>query len=155
MAAVTVKRRINAPVEKVWESWADFGNIYKFNPSLKHSRLLNGSPKSGKGAKRQCDMKDGKNWIREEVIDYEPNKVMTVDIYEGTMPLKKAIGYFRFKQIGADQTEIAMTMEFEPKMGIVGKLMIPMMKKKFTPMLQGMLKGNDEFVTQGQLANAG
>ncbi len=155
MASVTVRRRVDAPLEKVWESWADFGNIYKFNPNLKHSRLLDGSPQSGKGAKRHCDMRDGKNWIREEVIDYELNKVMTVDIYEGTMPVKKATGTLRFKQISTHQTEIAMTLEFEPRMGILGKFMVPMMKKKFTPMLQGLLKANDEFVTRGQLANAG
>ncbi|MEO0458370.1 MAG: hypothetical protein AAF152_17565 [Cyanobacteria bacterium P01_A01_bin.114] len=47
-----------------------------------------------------------------------------------------------------------MTMEFEPKLGVVGKLMVPMMKPKFKGMLNALLAGNDAFVTRGQLANA-
>ncbi len=154
MANVTVQRTINASVEKVWESWDDFGGIYKFNPNLKHSRLLEGSQATGQGAKRQCDISDGKNWIREEVLEYIPHNRMKINIYEGTMPLKQAIATLRFKSINANQTEVTMTMEFEPKMGLLGKLMLPMMKPKFKGMLGALLEGNDKFVTQGQLINA-
>lgn len=154
MANVTVNRTINAPVEKVWESWDDFGNIYKFNPNLNHSYLLANSQPTGAGAKRQCNINDGKNWIREEVVGYVPNQSMTLNIYEGTMPLKQAIATIRFRTIGPNQTEVSMTMEFEPKMGLLGKLMLPMMKPKFKVMLNALLAGNDAFVTQGQIANA-
>lgn len=47
-----------------------------------------------------------------------------------------------------------MRMEFEPKMGILGKMMVPMMKSKFKGMLNALLEGNDAFVTRGLLANA-
>lgn len=154
MVKITVNRTINAPLETVWSSWDDFGDIYKFNPNLKHSYLLKGSQATGKGAKRQCNINDGKNWIREEVVGYVPLKSMKVNIYEGTMPLKKAIATLSFKPINNHQTEITMDMEFEPKMGILGKLMIPMMKPKFKGMLNSLLAGNETFVTQGRLANA-
>lgn len=154
MAKVTVNRTINAPLEKVWESWDDFGDIYKFNPNLKNSYLLKGSQSSGKGAKRQCDINDGKNWIREEVVDYVPRKRMKIHIYEGTMPLKVAIATLSFQQINNHQTKVTMDMDFEPKMGILGKLMIPIMKPKFKGMLDSLLAGNEAFVTQGRLANA-
>ena len=154
MATVSVNRVINAPIEEVWASWDDFGGIYKFNPNLNHSRLLEGSRLTGKGAKRQCDINDGKNWIREEVLEYVPRQRMKINIYEGTMPLKRAIATLTFKQISTHQTEVRMVMEFEPKMGLLGKLMVPMMKPKFTTMLGTLLEGNDRFVTQGQMVNA-
>ncbi|PZD75385.1 hypothetical protein C1752_00004 [Acaryochloris thomasi RCC1774] len=154
MANVTVYRTIHSPIEKVWESWDDFGGIYKFNPNLKHSRLIDGSQATGAGAKRQCDISDGKNWIREEVLEYVPHKSMKINIYEGTMPLKSAIATLRFRRVTANRTEVSMAMDFEPKMGLLGKLMLPMMKPKFRGMLNSLLEGNDAFVTQGQLANA-
>ena len=154
MAYVTVNRTINAPIETVWESWDDFGGIYKFNPNLKYSRLLDGSQPTGEGAKRQCDINDGKNWIREKVVEYVPRKRMKIDIYEGTMPLKSAIATLQFDQISAKRTDVTMTMEFEPKMGLLGKMMIPMMKPKFKGMLNALLEGNDAFVTQGRMVNA-
>lgn len=154
MATVTVNRTINAPIEKVWASWDDFGGIFKFNPNLTQSYLIEGSQPTGKGAKRQCDINDGKNWIREEVVAYVPNNSMKINIYDGTMPLKQAIATLDFRQLGRDQTGVTMTMEFEPKMGLLGKLMVPMMKPKFKGMLNKLLAGNDAFVTKGQLANA-
>jgi len=154
MANVTVNRTIAAPVEQVWASWDDFGNIYKFNPNLNHSRLLDSNLPTGIGAKRQCDINDGKNWIREEVMDYIPNRTLKIKIYEGTMPLKRAIATLTFQPITAHQTEVTMSMDFEPKLGLLGKIMVPMMKLKFKGMLNALLAGNDAFVTQGQLANA-
>ncbi|UJB71112.1 SRPBCC family protein [Acaryochloris sp. 'Moss Beach'] len=154
MANVTVYRTIYSSLEKVWESWDDFGAIYKFNPNLTHSHLLEDSRPTGQGAKRQCDLKDGKNWIREEVIEYIPYQQLTLNIYEGTMPLKSAKATLRFRKVLANRTEISMSMDFEPKMGWLGKLMLPMMKPKFEEMLNALLAGNDAFVTQGQLVNA-
>ena len=49
METINVKKVIDAPVEKVWESWDDFGNIYKFNPGINASRLL-GEDSTGIGA---------------------------------------------------------------------------------------------------------
>lgn len=154
MANVTVTRVMSAPIEQVWASWDDFGGIYKFNPNLNHSRLLEGSSTTGKGAKRQCDISDGKNWIREEVVGYVPGRSMKINIYEGTMPLKAAIATISFKRLGSERTEVTMAMDFEPKMGLLGKLMLPMMKPKFKGMLNNLLAGNDAYVSQGQLANA-
>lgn len=154
MAKVTVARTVNAPIEQVWASWDDFGEIYKFNPNLNSSHLLEGSRPTGQGAKRQCNINDGKNWIREEVLEYVPNQHMKINIYDGTMPLKQAVATIQFKQVNVSHTEVMMTMEFEPKMGLLGQLMVPMMKPKFKGMLNALLKGNDAFVTQCQLANA-
>lgn len=47
-----------------------------------------------------------------------------------------------------------MTMDFEPKMRLLDKLMLPMMKSKFAAMLNALLDGNDAFVTESQFINA-
>ena len=155
MANVSVHKRVNAPLEKVFATWNDeFADIYKFNPNLSHSRLLDNSPSaSGVGSLRQCDLADGKNWIRERVIELKHNRQLVVDIFEGTMPLRSAVATFDFRAVNPHQTDVTVTMDFEPKMGVIGKLMIPMMKKQFAPMLQGLLNGNANYAESGVLVN--
>ena len=155
MAKVTVYKRINAAVEKVYASWNDdYSNIYKYNPNLKHSYLLKDSPReSGLGALRQCDMKDGKNWIKEKVIKTERNKKLVLDIYEGTLPFKTAFATIDFEQVNPHQTDVTFTMDFKPKMGIFGLLLVPLMKKMFKPSLQSLLDGSAQFIESGKQVN--
>lgn len=154
MAKVTVNRKIKAPLKEVWASWDDFGNIYKFNPALKHSKLLETrKADSGIGTQRHCDMADGKNWVEEEITEYQHEKKIKLIIFKGSMPLKTAAATIEFRKNGAKETEIDFTMEFSPKFGLLGQLMVPLMKPQFKKMIDGMLDGNDRFVTQGILAN--
>lgn len=145
MAKVTVNRIVNAPVEAVWAAWDDFGNIAAFNPNLSASRLL-ANQTTGKGATRQCDLKDGVNHIRERIVDYVPQSRMVVDIYDGTMPLKAAVATITLAPQSDARTKVEMTMEFTPKFGLLGALMVPMMKPQFSKMLQALLAGNADFV---------
>ncbi len=118
MSKVTVERIVNAPIDAVWSSWDAFGDIKKFNPNLRGSHLLAGSAETGLGAERQCDFADGKNYVRERIIGYRPERQLVVDIYEGTVPLKTATGTFDFQSLGPSKTRVAMRMEFEPKMAL-------------------------------------
>jgi hypothetical protein len=53
MATLTVSKQVDASVQDVWATWEDFGNIYKFNPVLKHSHLLSDSSEpTGVGSER-------------------------------------------------------------------------------------------------------
>ncbi|MEM8776759.1 MAG: SRPBCC family protein [Pseudomonadota bacterium] len=145
MAEVIVQSTVNAPPELVWKSWDDFGNIAKFNPNLASSYLLGNQP-TGKGATRQCNLIDGKNHIRERIVEYVENERMVLEIYDGTMPLKKAIAVIVFEPKSEVQTLVQMQMTFTPKFGPFGAAMIPMMKPKFRKMLQALLDANAEFV---------
>lgn len=149
MAKVTVTQIVNAPLENVWASWDDFGNIADFNPNLKSSHLLKNGIESGVGAKRQCDLADGKNYIREKIVEYVPQQKIVIDIYEGTMPLDSAIATLDFGRTGDGQTRVVMTMRFKPKFGLLGALMVPMMKAQFSKMLQRLLDTNASHVEQG------
>ena len=152
MARLTLSKRIDAPIEEVWDSWADFGNIYRFNPTLRHSRLLTDATEpTGIGTTRHCDLADNKNWIRERIVDYRPQKLIKIDAYDGTMPLKSLVATFKFHEISKRQTGVQMSVEFEPKFGVVGKLMAPLMKRQFRGMLQSLLDCNAAHVERGEM----
>ena len=155
MAKVTTKRTINAPAEDVWQSLDDYGGIAKWNENLAGSRVLPGSAATGLGAKRQCDLKaDGSQYLRETINVYEPGRKLGLVIDDTTMPMKGATCLFEVRPLGPNRSEIVFSMDFKPPMGILGQLMLPMMK----PMLRGKmakaLEGNDAYVTRGTMAHA-
>jgi ribosome-associated toxin RatA of RatAB toxin-antitoxin module len=155
MATVTVSKQVDASVQDVWATWEDFGNIYKFNPVLKHSHLLSDSSEpTGVGSERHCDMADSKNWVRERVIDYRPLKSIKIDVFDGSMPLKSMIATFSFRKINEQKTAVQMQVEFEPKFGVLGKMMTPMMNRQFRPMLQSLLDCNAAHVERGDVVAA-
>jgi len=54
ISKITREIWIDAPQEEVWAALADFGNIYRFNPSVPQSHSTN-EIKSAEGATRHCD----------------------------------------------------------------------------------------------------
>ncbi len=146
MAVVAVDQTVEAPVADVWASWDAFADIAKFNPLLKDSYVLKGSSDTGLGALRQCDFSDGKNYIREKIVGYFPQKQLVLDIYEGTVPLKKAVATINFEQLGPNRSKVTMRMDFEPKMGLIGRMMVPLMKRQFSSNLGQLLAGNASYV---------
>ncbi len=155
MAVVVVEKNINASVDKVFASWTEeFASIYKFNPNLNSSHLLGATKEGGKkGSTRQCDLNDGKNWLRERVLDYVKNEKLVIDIYESSMPIKTNVITFHFKSMGINKTRLTMVSDFELKIGIIGKMMAPLLKMKFKPMLKTMLDGNANYVESGIMVN--
>ena len=47
------------------------------------------------------------------------------------------------------KTEVTMSAAFEPKFGLLGKLMAPMMKRQFRSLLASVLAGNAAYVENG------
>ena len=153
MTKMEVTKTVNAPLAEVWKSWDDFGRIARFAPNLKKSYLLEGSAETGLGAERHCDMADGKNFLRERVVEYVPEKRLKIDIYESSMPMKSGYATFDLAADGADKTTIKMTMVMVPKMGVVGDALMAVMKPRFTALLNTMLSGNAAYVERGVIAN--
>ncbi len=155
MANVTMKKDIDAPAEQTWAQWDDFANIYLFNPNIRASRLINDSAATGQGAQRHCDMEDGKNWLKEKIVGYTPGRQMVVEIYETSLPMKSAIATVTVEPIGGARSRLTFSMDFEPGMGIIGKLMVPMMKSKFSGLLSKMMNASAAHVEkQARLVNA-
>jgi uncharacterized protein YndB with AHSA1/START domain len=152
---VVVEEIVAAPIEQVWKTWDDFGVVARFAPNLKKSFLEQGSAKTGLGAKRHCDMADGKNFLKEEIVEYIPNERLVIDIYDGSMPLESGTGAFDLVAMDSNHTKVTMTMDFVPKFGVAGKMMMGAMKPKFRQQLRAMLKGNADYVEHGKIANEG
>jgi len=148
MAIVSVSKNVNAPVEVLWASWDDFANIYKFHPDLKKSYLLGKKQTTGMGALRQCDFMDGKTFLKEKIVGYEPNKQLVLDIYDNNAPIKRALVTFDFTRIDATHSKIKMTFDFKPKMGLLGVLLIPLMKMQFNKGLNNLIGGNAKYVEE-------
>ena len=144
MTNISVTRKTKASPEACWDLLSDFANIDFFNPGVKESRLLNGSSERGVGAVRQCDLTDGKNFIRERIIDWQEGKSYTVSIYEGTMPLKNTVATLKIEPDGAG-TILAMEMEYIPKFGPLGALMnVVMLRRMMEKSMRSVVQGLDE-----------
>lgn len=155
MAKVTVFKKVDAGLADVWSTWDDFGNIYKFNPSLKNSYLLDSEVMStGVGSERHCDFADDKNWVRERIVGYRPMSFIKIDVFDGSMPLNSMVATFNLRSVAENRTHVEMTVEFEPKFGVIGKLMTPMMKRQFRPLLQTLLDCNAAHVEHGEVVAA-
>ena len=146
MVSIAVHQTVNAPIATVWDSWDDYGNINKFHPGLNASYLLGKKQKTGVGAVRQCDFTDGKTYLKERISEYLEHQRITIDIYDTNAPFRDGKAIFEFTSEGPSKTRVTMTMSFTPKMGILGKILTPLMKFQFKKGLRGLLKSNADYV---------
>ncbi len=149
MAFIQETQLIAAPISQVWSTWNAFGEIVRFNPALRASALINGSKPTGLGAERQCDMKDGKNYIRERIVGYIPEERMEIDIYEGTLPIRDVRAVLDFAALAPARTRVTMSMRFTPRMGLPGLLLLPLMKPVMKRTMRRLLAANRDHVEAG------
>lgn len=151
MPNVTLIRLIDAPVSEVWTTWDDYAHIDKFNPNLSRSFLLGESQTTGLGAERQCTMSDGKNYIQERIVEYKENELLKIEIFNGTFPLKDNFATIEMREVGPRKTELSFSMDFVPKFGALGRMMVPLMKPQFKKMLGKMLDANKAYIERGEV----
>lgn len=126
MATIQVTRHISKDATTIWPILADFAGISKFNPFLSHSALIGTQAAAGTcgvGTHRQCDMKFGSTYLREEVVDWKEGESYTVHIYESMMPVAKLFTTIGVKQEGKSESIVYMKSTYEPKFGIAGAIM--------------------------------
>jgi hypothetical protein len=149
MSYIHVDLKTAASPDRCWELLKDYQNIAFFNPYVEKSFLLGEQQAHGVGALRQCNFTDGKNFIKERIIDWQEGESFTVDIYEGTMPvnnIKTSLGITPNATGGA---QLYMHMEYTPKWGFVGSVLNRLvMKSQFEKMATGVLKGLEEKALQ-------
>ena len=153
METIVVSKTINAAVADVWASWDEFGDIYRFNPNVASSRLLSDTnAPTGIGTRRECELVDGKNWLRERVVEYLAMRRLGFDVYESSLPVKSMRATVEFTETDDGGTDVRMSTGFEPHAGFLGKLLVPVMRRRFRPMLEALLDGNAAYVEQEQYA---
>lgn len=129
MTMIRVTQKSTAQPGAVWALLADFSNIDFFNPNLSRSYLLSDQEEIGVGTKRQCDLKDGKNYIREEILEWHPGQSYTIDIYQGTLPINNAKTKIGVLPASNGGSLAYMEFSYTPKFGIFGKILNQLMLK--------------------------
>lgn len=147
MSTVTVEREVDASVAKVWEVLSDFGGIYRIHPYVDRSPLLT-EQLQGVGTERVCHFHDG-NHVKERVTEWTPGESMTIEIVEGSMPLKRATANIRLEP-AHEGTRVYFTMDYDPKWGLMGKVMdAMMMRAQFRKILDQVLVGLETHIHTG------
>ncbi len=144
MSVLEVSIHSSADPAKAWALLANFGAIDAFNPNLKRSYVVGDGPDHGNGAQRHCDLADGRNYIKERVIDWQDGRSYTVDFVESSMPFKRAHVTLRVEP-EAQGSRLTMALDYELKHGPLGRLMnLIVMRHVMKKTMMKLLKGLDD-----------
>lgn len=142
---IVVSQVVDAPLEAVWESWADFGGIYKFHDDVSRTTILTAAVPRGVGAVRLCELADGRNEIEERIVGWVPMQKLGIEFKRTSLPIAQALAEFDFSSIGRDVTRVEMKMQFTPK-GLALRLMKPVVAWKMRTGFKQLLLNNKHFV---------
>lgn len=136
MPELAITRRIDAPVEVVWEVLDDYGAIERWSPGVKRSRLTS-TGSVGVGTTRHCDFAFGGAIERIDV--YEPNRRMTVNLVETfKLPMSGAVVDFRLRPVDT-ATELTFHYSYTPN--LMGRLLATLLGKRLAAGLDGIVTG--------------
>ncbi len=145
MSLVQVTHNTTASPQSCWKLLGDFAHIDLFNKNLSKSYLLNPQDPIGVGTRRQCDVSDGKNFLREEIIEWKEGEYYVIDIYESSFPMDRQSTKFGLLPISGGGTKIYMNFDYKVKFGPIGSLMNALMLRNFLSKgLQNVVNGLGE-----------
>lgn len=149
MGAFTETITINQNKETIWNALADIGSIDKWNPGVVRSYTTTDS-EIGLGSGRRCEL-GGKNYLNEEVVEWNPGDVLTMRIVGTNLPFVVADIRFKLEARGK-QTTVSVAPEYTLKFGFLGKLMDALMvRSQYRKGMKNLLKGLQQYV-EGQKA---
>ena len=120
---------INGSIEDIWEALSTIDNLEKYDPTVKSSKALSSS-KSGIGARRKVDMKDGKNWFEESCTVWKPHEALTYELSACSFPMQNLKHSYSFEKLDAGQVKVKQLMQYQMKYGWFGQLMDTLMVRK-------------------------
>lgn len=111
---------IQAPLQTVWNTLADIGNIAQWNEGVQHSHLV-GDQAEGVGASRTCDLGGG-NYLDEDVVIWEPPYKLTMRITQTNLPFQQAD--IQFTLTPHDHgTQVTVAPAYKLKFGLLGQFL--------------------------------
>lgn len=130
--AVSAEVIINKSPEEVWKVISNWGDAYLYTSGLDKSYCTS-EAKKGIESKRHCDI--GKGSVEEEILIYEENVRMILQVSEFNMPMmKKIIVEFELFNQGG-KTRLRQTMAYKMPLG---KLMKGKMKSNLKINVHGI-----------------
>jgi len=143
----TTEIEIDAPVDEVWRVLADVGEIHQWNPGVIHSHAMS-EAESGLGATRYCDL-GGDNFLKEEVVRYQPQRQLTMRVIDTNMPFEAADIHFTL-QDKSSQTVVAVSPEYAIKYGPLGAILDRLyVRRSYKEGMRNLLQGLKEYVENG------
>lgn len=150
MSKVILKKVIKKDISSLWKELSDVGAIHKFYALLDSSPVRDQKNEGGAGTERVCNFHDG-NWIKERVTHFEENKRLSVEVYDGSMPLKSCEVHFLLNKTSNLEVELTIHAEYELKFGLIGRFLdIAIVNRQFHKNLTLMIEGFNEYVTTGK-----
>jgi carbon monoxide dehydrogenase subunit G len=132
---------MHAPADRVWEVLDDFGGVWRYNPNVESSQVINDT-ETGTGACRECVFADGSR-LEETVTDYRPGEGYTVEFTDvGPYPLVSSTVRLDVEEADDHHSRVTFTAEFQPKYGPFGWLLgRVVMEQRFETQLDSVLDG--------------
>lgn len=119
---------IHAPIEKIWAALSNIDELEKYDPTVKKSTLVS-SARSGTGAKRKVDMKDGKNWFEEKCTVWKSNEALAFELTACSFPVHRLKHTYSFEKAGTE-IKVKQIMEYRIKYGWVGMVLDALVIRK-------------------------
>lgn len=109
---------IDAPISDVWNALADIGSISTWNPGVVASRKISTGTED-LGACRRCEL-GGRSYLEEEVVQWDPERALTMRITTTNLPFKAADIRFTLKPKNGG-TEVTVAPIYTLKFGWIGR----------------------------------
>jgi ligand-binding SRPBCC domain-containing protein len=136
--------RIEAPPERVWAALAALDVLHRYDPVVKKSEIIS-VERQGAGASRRCDLVAG-GWLKEKIVAFEPHRSISFELFECTLPVRRLKHDYTLTP-EAGGTLVRQRMEYELKMGLVGRLMdVVMVRRKWDAGIKGFFAGLKRYV---------
>ena len=128
MATIHNEIIIESPIEKIWEALSNVEQLEKYDPTVKKSTATT-DLKSGIGAARKVNMKDGKNWFEETCTVFRPSEKLVYELTACSFPVHGLSHSYTFERIG-NSIKVMQVMKYNVKFGLFGKLLDALMIRK-------------------------
>lgn len=145
---------VSGDKEKVWNTLADFAGVSVFHPIVRKSYAINGTPNTGLGAERTCELSDdGKKFMNERIVRFVDGKEFDVEVSGGNQqaPVNNLIATVGIESLNDNLHRIYLKMSYQPKFSIFGKILdLVMIKPLISKSINAVLVGFKHHIETGQ-----
>ena len=128
METIDVNIHIDAPIEQVWELFADYEGYTDIKEVSSAKLLQEGrDERAGVGAVREARLQGIK--FVEDIVIFEPPNCLEYRVKKCTMPIRHEIGRMEFTPSN-DGTDLHWTSRFEFPVPLVGKRLEPFLCRR-------------------------
>jgi uncharacterized membrane protein len=150
---ITVEVEIDAPIETVWEVFANIGGIYLSSPTVDTS-YISSEQKTGIGASRHMIlspmMKKGAT-LDERVVIWEDGSYIKMEVFKThkVSGIQTMIGDFKLTKKG-NKTILVSTLSYSMTNGMWGVMNKMMGKNKFSKVWRKIIAGYKYHIETGE-----